>query len=442
MSYKNKIIWSEGLFLKPQHFQQHDRYLEHYVEARSRALRNHSWGFEELALDVEQLAVGKIAISQARGVLPDGTPFDIPDQDRTPAPMDIDESVRDRRIYLALPVRREGEVEFSSSEEEGLARFVVREISARDVSDYGQDIAEMRVGSLRTRLLSSTDQRQDYVCLGIAHVLEAKADRSVTIDRKYVPPILNVQTAPFLARFVSELQGLLHQRGEALAGRVTASQGGDFANILILQSVNRYEPVVAHLAQLNNLHPEEFFRLLLEMAGDLSTTLSGGARRPPEFPQYNHDELSSCFLPVMDVLRELFGKVVELPFVEIALEKGRVGFHRGLIEDRSLLGHADFVLAVRADITSEELRVDLPPQIKVSSVEGLKDLFEAGISGIPISPLPVKPPELPTLANCVYFQLERSSEHWPSLTNSGGFGIYVGGEFPGLNMQLFAILRK
>ena len=32
MSWKNKVVWSEGLFLRPQHFQQHDRYIEAFVE--------------------------------------------------------------------------------------------------------------------------------------------------------------------------------------------------------------------------------------------------------------------------------------------------------------------------------------------------------------------------------------------------------------------------
>jgi type VI secretion system protein ImpJ len=33
--WDNKIIWSEGLFLQPHHFQQHDRYLEHLIRAQA-----------------------------------------------------------------------------------------------------------------------------------------------------------------------------------------------------------------------------------------------------------------------------------------------------------------------------------------------------------------------------------------------------------------------
>ena len=110
MSWKNKVVWSEGLFLQPQHFQQHDRYLEAYVEGRCGGLRPHGWGFSELKLDAAQLGIGKVAIASARGVFPDGTPFNIPEDDRPPAPIDLNEQVRECRVYLALPARRFGEL--------------------------------------------------------------------------------------------------------------------------------------------------------------------------------------------------------------------------------------------------------------------------------------------------------------------------------------------
>ncbi len=69
------------MFLRPQHFQQHDRYLQNLIEGRAAYLRAYSWGFTELQLDEPMLALGKVAIASARGVMPDGTPFAIPSAD-------------------------------------------------------------------------------------------------------------------------------------------------------------------------------------------------------------------------------------------------------------------------------------------------------------------------------------------------------------------------
>ena len=86
MSSNNRVVWSEGLFLRPQHFQQQDRYLERYIEGRSRALRSHSWGLTELEIERDLLSIGKLGLRRAAGVFPDGTPFAMPDDDPLPPP--------------------------------------------------------------------------------------------------------------------------------------------------------------------------------------------------------------------------------------------------------------------------------------------------------------------------------------------------------------------
>ena len=69
--WRRKVLWSEGLFLRPQHFQQQERYLENLIERRTRAIRSYGWGFEALELDEAAGAIGNIALRQASGILPD-----------------------------------------------------------------------------------------------------------------------------------------------------------------------------------------------------------------------------------------------------------------------------------------------------------------------------------------------------------------------------------
>src|SRR5665213_3162316 len=99
MSAYNKILWSEGLFLRPQHFQQQSRFFERLVETRCGSLRNHSWGCIELEFERDLLAIGKLAIRRAVGVFPDGTPFRMPEDEPVPAPLDIAANVRDEVVY-------------------------------------------------------------------------------------------------------------------------------------------------------------------------------------------------------------------------------------------------------------------------------------------------------------------------------------------------------
>ena len=104
--WNSKVIWSEGMFLQPQHLQQHDRYVESLIERRTAALEGHAWGCVALAIDEAPLRLGKIALAGARGLLPDGTPFDFPAEEDLPLALDIPADARNERVVLALPLRR------------------------------------------------------------------------------------------------------------------------------------------------------------------------------------------------------------------------------------------------------------------------------------------------------------------------------------------------
>jgi type VI secretion system protein ImpJ len=442
MSWRNRVIWSEGLFLRPQHFQQHVRYLEQYIEGRSHGLRPCAWGCDELTVDQDMLRIGKLAISSARGVFPDGTPFNIPDDDPPPTPLELDENDRNEVVYLGLPVRQQGTPEVGEGlDGEGLARYVRREQDVADVSGSGLATAPMHVGALRTRLLLHSDQREEYACVPVAHVVEQEADKNVLLQNKFIPSVLNCQAAPVLSGFVTELQGLLHARGETLATRVSGSgRGGaaEFADFLLLQAVNRYEPLVAHLATLNGLHPEDLYRLLVSMAGELAT-LTSTARRPPEFPEYQHHDLRSSFEPVIAAVRDAFSTVQKEAATPLPLKERRYGIRVAKIADRNLIQEATFVLAAHADVPTDDLMKRFPAVVKIGSVERIRELVNSQLPGIALRPLPVAPRQLPYHAGFAYFELERGSEYWADLATSGGIAIQVGAEFPGLELEFWAI---
>ena len=442
MSWKNKVVWSEGLFLRPQHFQQQDRYLESYVEGRTGTLQAYSWGLTELTIDRDQLGIGKFAVATAKGVFPDGTPFDIPEDTPPPIPLDITESDRETRIYLALPVRQLGAIDVKASQkEEGLGRYFAKEDEVRDTSSERNDPVLMRVGALRARLLRADDARAEYTCVGIGHIVECKVDKQVVLDDRYLPPMLDCKVSAALSGFLNELKGLLHHRGEALCGRVaTSGRGGaaDIADFLMLQAINQYEPVVAHYAALSGLHPEAVYRTLIGIAGHLSTYTSSN-KRVPEFGAYDHDDLKKTFAPVERALRECLGMVLEQTAIPIPLKEPKYGIRAALIPDRGLLASATFVLVVRADLAGDKIRQRFPANSKVGSVEKIRELVMSQLPGIPLRALPVAPRQIPYDAGSVYFELDSKSEYWPDMSSSGGFAIHVGGEFPGIEMDFWAI---
>lgn len=442
MSAHNKVVWSEGLFLQPQHFQQQDRHFERFVEERCRGLIPHSWGFTELELERDLLSIGKFALRRAAGVFPDGTPFRMPDDDPLPAPMDVGPQVRDQILYLAVPVRRPDSPDVDrAGGADGLVRHDVREWEARDTTSATGNAALVEVGALRTRFLLASDVTQAYACVPLAHLVECRADKQVLLDDKFIPTVLHARAASRLATFMTELVGLVHQRGEALGGRVSATSRGataEIADFLVLQAMNRYEPLLTHFADLAGLHPEELFRVCVSAAGELAT-FTTPSKRAPRLAAYRHDRLQESFEPVIAALRSSLSAVLEQSAIPIPIEARKFGISVAPVADRALYSTAVFILAARADLPAEELRKRFPAQLKIGPVEKIRDLVNLQLPGVPVHAVPVAPRQIPYHAGFVYFELDQSSELWSQLKNSGGIAMHIAGEFPGLALEFWAI---
>jgi type VI secretion system protein ImpJ len=443
VSWDNRVLWSEGTFLQPQHFQQHDRYLEVLLEARTRALRPYSWGFLELTVDEPLLELGKLALQTARGVLPDGTPFDCPARDPLPPPLDVPAALRDSLMVLALPVRRAGvdEADLDAGRPEGLARYAAGELEVKDSNASFDRTALIQIGRLRLQFLKEADVSGAYTTLGVVRVLERRADNRVLLDRGYVPPILDASADATLAAITRDVQGLLHQRGDTLAERVSQPGPGgvaEIADFLWLKTINRFEPLFAHLAATAPLHPEHLYAECLQLAGELCT-LTRDARRPLAYPVYRHDDLAGSFGPVMADIRRSLSTVLERNAIPIDLSDKGFGLRVASIPDVELLRSARFILAARAQLPAEQLQALLPTLTKIGPVERIRDLVNLNLPGIALLGLPVAPRQLPFHAGYLYFELSRDSDLWKSAEHAGALALHIAREFPGLDLEFWAL---
>ncbi|MFV1982590.1 MAG: type VI secretion system baseplate subunit TssK [Thiohalomonadales bacterium] len=442
MSLQSKTLWYEGMFLSPQHFQQQERYFERFVDSKCSAFGVYGWGLQEFELDKELLKLGKIVIIHAKGVFPDGTPFNFPDIDEPPPVFVVPENTHNSIVYLGVPVKRSGAMDVVSDlTSQGLARYYSHDQEIRDVTtDSGENLS-LEVGKLRIRVLLESDDRSGYACFGILQVSESREDKNIILDEQYIATSLDCNIAPQLVGFLSEIVGLLHHRAEAIAGRLAdANRGGtaEVADYMMLQFINRIEPMCLHMSQMNGLHPIDLYTQIIQMAGELSTFVTK-EKRPPSFPPYLHDELQDSFVPIMDSIRGGLSTVYEQTAISLNLEDKSYGIKVAQITDRSLIGSSMFVLAARADVKQSILRSGLPAQLKIASVERIRQLVNAGMSGIGMKPLPVAPRQIPFRSGYTYFELDRQSGFWKELQNSGGIAMHVGGDFPGLELEFWAI---
>lgn len=444
MSWRSRVVWSQGMFLQPHHFQQEARHVEHLVELRVRATGPHAWGFFELVLDEGLLALGRLGISRASGVLPDGTPFAIPDADVAPPPLDVPADARGETVYLAAPLARSGvtEVDFGDAAATAPCRFRAVTEELRDHTNAADDPEPIQTGALDLRLLPARDAGDAWSALGVAHVVERRADRQVVLDRAYIAPQTRIEATSQLSATASLLHGLIRQRARLLASRLGQSGHGvsEMGDFLMLQALNRAEPVFRQHAGAPHVHPADFHLACLQLAGDLST-FAAASRHPEDYPLYRHADLGATFAPLVRDLRHMLSLVLERNALQIELAERSHGVRTGVFPDPALGSQAGFVLAVNAQVPSEQLRQRFPTQSKLGPVDRIRDLVNLQLPGVALRPLPVAPRQLPFHAGCHYFELDRSGELWKQIERSGSLALHVAGDFPGLEIELWAIRR-
>ena len=442
MGDRSRVVWSEGMFLRPQHFQQGERHREHSQHQRALSSEGHFWGFYHLQLDETSLAIGKVAIARGSGVMPDGTTFSFPDYNVPPKAIDIPETLKGTRVSLCLPMYRTGSEEVSFDDDaRSLARYSVIDEEVADQNSVGGEPAPIQNAQLRMRLLPEGEVPEGWMTIGVCHVTERRNDLSVALGESFIPTVVVAHESSVLSGFLRELAGLMHHRGEALAARLSApGKGGvsEIADFLMLQLVNRSEPLVMHLSQLRALHPERLYAALLALAGDF-TTFTRDSRRPGDYPIYNHNDLAACFTPVMQDLRRSLSMVLEQNAFQIELLERAYGVRVAVIADKSLITSAVFVLAVASELPGEQVRKLFPTQVKIGPVEKIRDLVNLHLPGVGLRPLPVAPRQIPYHAGNNYFELDTSSEFWRGLERSGGLAMHIAGDWPGLKLEFWAI---
>jgi type VI secretion system protein ImpJ len=445
MSERARVVWSEGMFLRTQHFQQQDRWVEGLVRGALRGIRGHGWGAQVLELDLGLLAQGRVGLRRCEGILPDGTPFAIPEAMPLPEPLQLGAAATDTVVHLELPIVQASSVEVDPQGRPGTgARFAAREIEVRDSIAGAEGRATVEIGEPRFRLAAEGSTRSAWTGFALTRVIGTQTDGGLVLDPEFIPPCLALGASPVILSFLEELAGKLasiaDERAAVLAGK-RLQGAGDIADFLILMLCNRAERIARHLAEQKTAHPEDVFGWLMSLLGEASS-FAGAGLRPVELPPYRHYRPDLAFRPLFQELRRILVELArpDRRAVQIPLKVYASGVRAAEVQDRSLFISAAFVIAFNAPVASETIRQRLPGQIKIGPAEDLQSIVRAAVPGIPIHHLPTVPREIPLHRGMTYFELDRNNEHWRKMPNSAGLAFHVTGDLrEGMDMECWAI---
>ena len=442
MSLSSRVAWTEGLFLRPQHFQQEARYLDRVLKACSQAIAN-AWGFSDVALNSELLELGQFAIERGRGIFPDGEAFDFPEHDISPLPIDIHEDAHGCTVYMCLQPKRFGDQE--TSLEGANTRRCTQVAQITDMATEARsEAASVEITRLKPVLKLEKKPGagiEGFVSIAVARISDVGADGSVKLEKGFIPTVSNHNSAAILKSFITNTEGLLAGRSATLAARVTgASSGGapEVSDYILLQTINRYLNIFRHFSAAKQIHPQDLFLSVSNLCAEFAVHTQPD-RMAPEFKAYDHRNLTETFQPVIEEVRRCLSYIGDPTATNLPLSERGFGIQVSEISDQTLLKTSQIVLAVGASMPGEDIRRRFPKEAKIGSVDVIRDLVNVQIPGVRLKALPVAPRQIPYHAGKVYFELERKGDYWQGLVEGSAIALHVGGDFPDINMTLWAI---
>lgn len=442
---KNKVIWLEGMALKPQHFQQQERYLEALIEERTQLLGTpYFWGFQELLIDHALLAHQQFGLKKAVGIMPDGTGFNIPSTACQPESIHIPSDSTGKIIYLTLPIRRHNSAEINLSNvinktanSDCHYRYQVQEESINDNIAAHPISTDIKTGILACQFVISDNPPSDSINLAIARIQSVEADQTAVLDPNFIPPCLNISASSKLSDYIVEISGAIQQRVTPLKQRLAGTDFGTTSEILdlsVLQQLNGAFQVLEHWQTRPNLHPEMLYLHWIDLLNYITLITQRSAQATQKL-RYQHRDLTQTFQLLTQLLKNNLSNLGCRQAQQVPLTDSTGMWIAELTPEQ--LDNKKLTIAIYSDNGSESLRQHIPEQLKIAPCAQLPTLISKALSGIPIKSLSTAPQHVPSKSEFCYFAVDQKHEHWQAFSDSNPLALQLQGSFPGLQLELW-----
>jgi type VI secretion system protein ImpJ len=417
------VHWSEGLFLQPHHLQASDRYWAEALHTSEHLDHHYHYGLRWLEFSHDAIGNAQFQLNACHARMKDGTlvtlePGQEPDRvDLKPA-FAQEERVR---VFLAVPKLKLGRANVARDGDSEKHRYVENRQSVQDESSGGND-QEIAFRDLNVRLLLSTDDAAGYELLPIAQVQRAgERQAAPQIDASYIPPVLAIDAWPPLGRdIVRAIYDMIGKKIEVLAAQIinrevslVQSDSRDIDRLLMLAELNAAYATLSVLTFASGVHPLTAYRELVRILGQLSI-FNQEARRPPEIPRYDHDDLARIFYWVKEQIER------HLSFVGVAVYEhrffvGEGNMMRVSIDPRWLQPDWKWYVGVKRGVLDDKqcIAVLSPGYLnwKLGSERQVEDIFRRGLEGLHLTHLTQAPAILPP-REWLYFEVSRGNVYW------------------------------
>lgn len=441
-----KILWGEGLFLRPQHFQQQDAHTEALNRRTLLSANPFAWGVRDLELDMDSLKNGVLRFNRIDVIFANGNFFTAPDVDQLPAPLALDATVTEEGatdFFLALNhLNTHGGNCTEDAANCGQARYL---ITPRSRADLYTEAAEADIATLSqiSHLKSSSENRDQYLTLPVARIRRT-ASNGFETDPIFVPPSVSLRSAPILHMLLRRQIDALLAKVDALYGfhrepskNVIEFRSGDIASFWLLHTASSACATLTHFFRNPETSPERLFQELLRLAGGLMTFSKIYSLN--DLPSYDHLQPGPGFARLDQILRDLLDTVISTRYFAISLTQTKQAFHTGHLDSEKINGDTAFYLAVTAAHPQSEIIESIPLRIKIGAPDDVEKLVLSAMSGVRLTHAAQVPAPIPVRPGACYFALDAHGPLYERMLKAQSVMIYTPESYRDLTVELIAV---
>ncbi|MBF0202332.1 MAG: type VI secretion system baseplate subunit TssK [Desulfamplus sp.] len=446
-SCNRPILWNQGLFLQPHHFQQFDAYINALVTPHNLYHTPFFWGCGTVEIQATALGRRTLEVERCELIFQDGTWITFPGNaalmPRSFKNISFDvEGDRPFTVYLAIKKWELHRKNTSSTEPsdalDALGTRFVSSVEPEEVKDIheGGEPASLRKMDYLVKIFweDEIEKFPEYLAVPVAQ-LRLDADQ-VVLSKNFVPPLFRISSSDTLMQMLKNIREMVISRCRVFESYKFAQgfQSSDFdahfiPHLLVLSTLNRALPSLNHMIEVAHIHPHAVYALLRAMVGDLSTftdrinALGQMKDGTMLLPEYDHEALFKCFNEARQLIGELL-QGVSLggeSIINLSREKGIFSCKIPFQE----FGDGDlYFIVVRGADDTEKLISDFNNIVKIGTIENIDNMIARALPGVTLKHRLVPPPGMPRRPDVNYFRIDTKHNLWSEIKRSGTMALY------------------
>ncbi len=434
-----KVCWSEGLFLQPQHFQLQDNYHEQLIYYKTKILNKFCWGVLSLELNEEALNLGLFEIRRCEIMLRDGTPFRY--QGNVPGNATIESrnfeqfllgAGKPMAVFLGIKKEKTGEPNSSTSTEEApKTRFILNE---QESFDFNTGANPYRLDTLKLNgklfFAGEEDRLENFDYVKIAEIMETgQSDRRFELSKSFIPPCLTISSNEILRTQARRISDILISKAKVLTQQLqnrgfslTKFPINELIPLMMLHSINSTLPSIQHCVTDGGVHPFNFYSILGQIFGSLSTFSPDISSW--EMQSYDHENLGPCYHETTEKICKLLELSVPTDFEQLQLSFDGE-YHCTAVKAAHLEPTKRLFMAAKSSASpADTLHDTLAQTAKISSRENMEYIVSHALGGIPIVPVQEPPTEIPQRPGFAFFRLAEHDTQWDAVRRHMNIAIH------------------